>query len=235
MVDVNLIFVLGAGILSFLSPCNLPLYPMFISYITGISISDIKKKKGLTSGALLHTFVFITGFSTIFVVLGLSTTLFAEWFINYNNLIRKIGAVIILVFGLVTIGLVKPTFMMKTKQLSLSSRPSGYVGTYLIGLAFAAGWTPCIGPILASVIALSLSSPQSGVFYMFVYSIGFSVPFIIMTLFINRVSWLSKHSASIMRIGGFMMILFGVLLYFDGLTRLTSFLVNNVFNGFMGF
>lgn len=235
MNDINVVLAFGAGVLSFVSPCNLPLYPAFLSYITGLSVDELKEKRKRLPTKMLHTILFILGFSTIFIALGLSTSLIGEFFFRHNNLIRQIGAIFIIVFGFVTIGVIKPSLLMKSRQLRLTHRPSGYIGSYLIGLAFAAGWTPCIGPILASVIALSASNPGSGMLYMSFYSIGFAIPFLLMTFFIGRMNWIKKYMNHIMKIGGLVMVLFGIALYFDWLTRITSFLVNTLFNGFMGF
>lgn len=236
MSDVTILLAFAAGVLSFVSPCNLPLYPAFLSYITGMSVDDLKqKRKGIQPKAMLHTTIFILGFSTIFIVLGMSTSFIGEVFIRYNDMIRQIGAIFIVVFGLVTLGVLKPEFLMKNHQIQLSKRPSGFVGTYIIGLAFAAGWTPCIGPILTSVIALSVSNPGSGMFYMSAYSVGFAIPFFFMTFFIGKMNWIKKYTSFIMKLGGVLMIMFGIALYFDWMTRITSYLVNNVFNGFMGF
>jgi len=236
MNDLTILLAFAAGVLSFVSPCNLPLYPVFLSYITGLSVDDLKQKgKGIPPTAMFHTFIFILGFSTIFIVLGMSTSFIGEAFNQYNNLIRQVGAIFIVVFGLVTLGVIKLSFLMRNHQFQLSRRPSGYIGTYVIGIAFAAGWTPCIGPILASVIALSLTNPGSGMLYMSAYSVGFAIPFFTMTLFIGKMNWIKKYLNLIMKIGGVLMVLFGILLYFDWMTRITSYLVNNVFNGFMGF
>ncbi len=114
MDDLTVWLAFGAGVLSFVSPCNLPLYPAFLSYITGLSSDELRQKnKRLSLTALLHTFIFILGFSTIFIVLGMSTSFIGEAFIQYNSLIRQIGAIVIVVFGLVTLGVLKPSFLMK--------------------------------------------------------------------------------------------------------------------------
>lgn len=236
MGDVTILLAFAAGVLSFVSPCNLPLYPAFLSYITGVSVDDLnQKRKGLSPKAMLHTFIFILGFSTIFIVLGMSTSFIGELFIKYNNLIRQAGAVFIVFFGLVTMGVIKPSLLMRNQQFQFKNRPSGYIGTYVIGLAFAAGWTPCIGPILASVIALSMANPGSGMFYMGAFSVGFAIPFFAMTFFIGKMNWIKKYMNLFMKIGGLIMVLFGVMLFFDKMTLIVSYLVNNVFNGFMGF
>jgi cytochrome c-type biogenesis protein len=192
-------------------------------------------RKGLPKEAIFHTIFFLMGFSLIFIVLGMSTTFIGTVFIKYNDFIRQAGAIVIIFFGLVTLGVITPKFLMKEKKLTLKTRPTGYLGSSLIGIGFAAGWTPCVGPILASVIALSVSSPGSGLLYMTAYSLGFSIPFFIMTFFIGKLNVIKKHIQKIVKFGGYMMILMGVVLYFDWLAKMTSFLVNNVFNGFTGF
>ncbi|WP_017727683.1 cytochrome c biogenesis CcdA family protein [Halalkalibacterium ligniniphilum] len=236
MTDLTFLLAFGAGLLSFVSPCNLPLYPAFVSYITGLSVDELKEKgRFMPPRATLHTVIFIFGFSTIFIVLGMSTSLIGETFVQYNNLIRQIGAILIVLFGLVTMGALQPSFLMKNHQFSVSKKPTGFIGTYVIGLAFAAGWTPCVGPILSSVMALSLSNPGSGMLYMGAYSVGFAIPFFFLTFFIGKFNGLKKHMHKIMKIGGAMMIIFGIFLFFDWMAFISSYLINNVFNGFMGF
>ncbi len=201
-----------------------------------MSTDQLKKgKKGLPKEAIFHTIFFLLGFSLIFIVLGMSTSLIGTFFIKYNDFIRQAGAILIIFFGLVILGMITPKFLIKEKKFSLKNRPTGYLGSSFIGIGFAAGWTPCVGPILASVIALSVSNPGSGLLYMMVYSLGFSIPFFIMTFFIGKLNVIKKHTQKIVKFGGYMMILMGIVLYFDWLAKMTSFLVNHVFNGFTGF
>ncbi|MGB7998992.1 MAG: cytochrome c biogenesis protein CcdA, partial [Anaerobacillus sp.] len=154
MADLNLFLAFGAGFLSFISPCVLPLYPAFISYITGVSVADLKEDRGMMQRrAVFHTIFFLVGFSIIFLVLGMSTTLLGNLFIQYKELLRQVGAILIVVFGLVVVGFWTPSFLMKDRRLTIRNRPSGFIGSIFIGMGFAAGWTPCTGPILAAVIA----------------------------------------------------------------------------------
>ncbi|MFC5711899.1 cytochrome c biogenesis CcdA family protein [Thalassorhabdus alkalitolerans] len=236
MGDVTILLAFGAGVLSFVSPCNLPLYPAFISYITGVSVDELKREdKKLPPSAIIHTIFFLLGFSIIFVVLGMSTSFIGSLFMQYNDFIRQMGAIFIILFGLVILGIFQPSFLMKNKQLKFKKKPSGYVGTSFIGMGFAAGWTPCIGPILAGVMALSLTNPGSGMMYMAIYSLGFSIPFLLMTFFIGKLNIIRKYSYQITKIGGSVMVIMGVFLFFDWMTQITSFLVNHVFGGFTGF
>lgn len=236
MAELNILLAFGAGVLSFISPCTLPLYPAFISYITGVSLDELKEGKGMMQKrAILHTLFFLIGFSIIFLVLGLSTTLIGTLFIKYSDLIRQIGAILIVFMGLVVIGALQPKFMMKDNKITFKNRPSGYLGTSLIGMGFAAGWTPCMGPILAAVIAIGVTNPGSGVLYMMVYTLGFAVPFFTMAFFIGKMNLIKKYNQKIVKFGGYTMIFMGIFLFFGWMTKLTSFLVNRVFGGFMGF
>lgn len=235
MTDLNIFLAFGAGVLSFISPCCLPLYPAFLSYITGMSISDIKEENVLLQKrSLLHTVFFLIGFSIVFIVLGLSTTYIYALFVQNMDLIRQIGAVFIVFFGLVTLGLVKPEFLMKERRFEFKNRPGGLLGSALIGLAFACGWTPCMGPILGAVIALSATNPQSGFIYMLAYVLGFSVPFLVMTFFVGRLQWIKKHSMLMMKIGGMFMVAAGIMLFFDWMNVLISWLTV-ISGGFQGF
>lgn len=235
MQDLNIFFAFGAGFLSFLSPCTLPIYPAFLSYITGLSVEDIKNKKGMQKVAILHSVLFLVGFSIIFLVLGLSGSLIGSYFTAYKDLLRQFGAVLIFFFGLVISGILKIDFLMTDKRIQFKRKPTGYFGTILIGMGFAAGWTPCTGPILAAVIALGMTNPSAGLFYMMWYVIGFSIPFLLLSFFIGKIKWINKYSHHIMKIGGYVMILMGIVLYFNWMTKIISFLTNNFFGGFTGF
>lgn len=233
--DVNVFLAFGAGFLSFISPCTLPLYPAFLSYITGMSYNELKNEKGmLQKRAVLHTLFFLLGFSIIFIVIGFSASLLENFFISYQDLIRQIGAILIVIFGLMITGLLQIDFLMKDRKIEFKNRPSGYVGSVLIGLAFAAGWTPCTGPILAAIIAMAGINPDSAMLYMIAYVLGFAIPFFVLSFFISRIGWIRKHSQKIVKVGGYIMILVGVLLFFDGMTYIIRWL-SPFFGGFTGF
>lgn len=235
MEQVSLFLAFGAGLLSFISPCSLPLYPAFLSYITGVSVNDIKKGKGiLNRQAFIHTILFLIGFSIIFLALGLSTSFIGSFFLDYQDLLRQLGAILMVFFGLVLTGLLKFDFLQTDKKVHFQRRPSGYIGSIIIGIGFAAGWTPCTGPILAGVIALGVSDPGKGLFYMMLYVLGFSIPFLLMSLFIDKMTFLKTHSFIIMTFGGILMVLMGVLLYFNMMTKIITFLTP-LFGGFTGF
>lgn len=233
--DINIFLAFGAGFLSFISPCTLPLYPAFLSYITGMSLDELKNDKGMMQKrAILHTLFFLIGFSIIFIAIGFSASLAKEFFVNYQDLLRQVGAILIVVFGLMIVGLLQIDFLMKDRKFQFKNRPSGYLGSVLIGLAFAAGWTPCTGPILMSIILLAGTNPDSGIFYMLAYFFGFAVPFFVLSFFIARLGLVRKHSQKIVKIGGYVMIAVGILLFFDGLDYIIRIL-SSVFGGFTGF
>ncbi|VEF46975.1 cytochrome c-type biogenesis protein (holocytochrome-c synthase) [Bacillus freudenreichii] len=235
MQQINLFLAFGAGFLSFISPCALPLYPAFLSYITGMTVNEIKQERGVfRKKAFIHTILFLIGFSIIFLALGLSSTIFQDMFVRYQDLLRQVGAIVLVFFGLVLTGVLNFNFLNMDKKIQFQNRPAGYLGSVLIGIAFAAGWTPCTGPILMGVIALVAANPGMGLLYMGVYVLGFSIPFIIMSLFIDKMTFLKKHGQRFMMIGGILMIVMGILLFFDWLTIIISILIP-LFGGFTGF
>lgn len=236
MAHLNLFIAFSAGVLSFVSPCTLPIYPGFLSYVTGVSVSELKQENGmLHRRAILHTTFFLIGFSMIFIALGFSTSLIGNLFYQYSDLLRRIGAIIVCFFGLVAIGLIRPRFLMQDKKFTFRNRPSGYFGSILIGLGFAAGWTPCMGTILAAVLGLAFSSPGPDIPYMVAYVLGFAVPFFILSFFLGKLGWIKRHSAKTMQVGGYVMLVMSVFLFFDWMTKISSFLSSYVFNGFQGF
>lgn len=200
-----------------------------------MSIEEIKtdKKKMQTRG-VFHTLFFLLGFSVIFIALGFATSWLGAFFIQYGDLIRQIGAILIIVFGLLVVGVFKPDFLKSEKRFQFKNRPSGYFGSSLIGMAFAAGWQPCTGPILAAVLAMAASNPDLGVWYMVAYVLGFAIPFFLLSFFVTRTQWMLKNSEKFMKVGGYIMIALGVLLFFDGLTWIIRML-SPIFGDFTGF
>jgi cytochrome c-type biogenesis protein len=235
LTDINVFLAFGAGFLSFISPCCLPLYPAFLSYITGMSVGEMKSENVmLQKRSLLHTLFFLLGFSLIFIALGFSASFVGKIFDNYQELIRQLGAIIIIFFGLIIVGVFQPKFLMKDRRFEFKNRPGGYFGSILIGLAFAAGWTPCTGPILGTVYLMAGSNPNSAMVYMLAYILGFAIPFFILSFFIGRMNWVKKYSHRIVKFGGYLMIFMGVMLFFDWLTKIII-AFSGLFGGFTGF
>lgn len=232
--DINVFIAFGAGFLSFISPCVFPLYPAFLSYITGMTVDEMTAKdKGVNWKSIIHTIFFLIGFSSIFLVLGFSTSFFAEFLQSNKDLIRQLGAIVIVFFGLVIVGVLNFEFLMKDRSIQFKNKPAGYLGSLLIGLAFSLGWTPCMGPILVIVLSLAASHPEVGLIMMISYTLGFAIPFLVLSFFVGKLDWFRRHSKRITQIGGYAMILVGIALFFDWMTKVTAFLAS-LFN-FTGF
>ena len=233
MKDISFPLAFLAGIMSFLSPCVLPLLPSYVSFITGVSFEDLttgtdrRKIRYLT---ITNSLTFILGFSSVFVALGASSSAVGKFMFEYQEWIRIGGGVLIIVFGLFVAGFLKMDFLMRDKKVHLSGKPAGYVGTFLVGMTFAAGWTPCIGPILGTI--LLYASSQGSAFYGFkllaVYSLGLALPFFISSLAINSFLSYSKKLMRYMRVimivSGLLLILFGILLLTNRVREFTGFL-----------
>jgi cytochrome c-type biogenesis protein len=226
MADVNVGIAFAAGLASFISPCCLPLYPAYLSYITGVSVTQIKTdtSRSMRFKTMSHTLFFILGFSAVFFALGYGSNVFADVFRDYQDTIRKLSAIFIVLMGLFLLGIFQPQLLMKERKLNLKWKPAGYLGSFVFGIGFAAGWSPCIGPILAAILALAASHPGTWVGLTTAYSIGFAVPFFTLAFFLGSARWILKYSNLLMKIGGAMMILMGILLFTDRMTSITIWL-----------
>ncbi|MCH5584020.1 cytochrome c biogenesis protein CcdA [Shimazuella sp. AN120528] len=239
MEQVTIWLAFAAGMLSFVSPCCLPLYPSYLSYITGVSVSQLKEEgrsTHLTKLTMIHTFFFLLGFSLVFYALGFTFSWIGQSFVNYKDLIRMLGGVLLIFMGLFLIGIIEPKFMMREKKWDVSKQGLGYLSSMLIGISFAAGWTPCLGPILASVLAIITIKAQLGIGFLYItmYVLGFAIPFFIMAFFIGRTKWILKYSNQVMKVGGGLLILFGIILYTNQMTTIITWFTN-LTGGFTGF
>lgn len=222
MDTISIWVALGAGVLSFFSPCTLPLYPSYLSYVTGVSVAQLKgSQQGIRGSILLHTLLFILGFSTVFYSLGYTFSWIGHTFMEYQQTIRMIGAVILLAMGLFLMGLFQPTFLLKERRMDVPNRRWGYFSTLLIGISFAAGWTPCIGPIFSTILTMAAYKPETAFVHITAYIIGFAAPFLVMAFFIGRMNWLLKYSEKVMKIGGASMVFFALLLYTNQLNTIS--------------
>lgn len=225
-----------AGLVSFISPCCLPLYPSYISYISGVSAgpqSESHVTAATRRRALSHAVFFVLGFSVIFVALGTSASLVGVLFAQYHTLISQIGGVIVIVMGLVLMGIVKPGFLMREVKWHVKSKPRGYLGAFVVGISFSAGWTPCIGPILASVITVAATSQVNGALLMLFYTAGFAIPFLLLAYTLGSVRWLQKYSHRVSQIGGGVMVVMGILLATNQLTIIIKWLIG-LYGGYVG-
>lgn len=232
---VGMLLALGAGALSFLSPCVLPIFPAYLSYITGISVKEIQGKQDVTirRKLLSHSLFFLLGVSLVFISLGIGATFLGQWIYDLLEgdsglLIQRIAGVFIIVMGLFVAGWIKIPALMKEKRLQSTKKPMGFLGTFFVGLGFAAGWTPCIGPIFASILWLAASNPGHGVLYTLMYVVGFALPFLILTFFVGSTRWIVRRSGIIMKVGGVIMIVMGVVLFTGLLPTITKVLLDLV-------
>ncbi|MFD2618529.1 cytochrome c biogenesis CcdA family protein [Terrilactibacillus laevilacticus] len=236
--DLNVILAFGAGMLSFLSPCTLPLYPGFISYLTGVTLQEQVTKhisSNFRKQALLHMVLFMLGFAFVFVALGMSGTYLSHYLFSIRDILRKIGALVLILLGLFLIEIIRPSFLMRERRVTFNIRPAGYLGSILIGMTFAAAWTPCTGPILAAILILGYSNPDQFLLYMIYYVIGFSLPFFLLSFWIGKISIVNRLSQVLRTVSGYFIFMMGIFLYFDWIRKLSIYLISHVFHGFRGF
>jgi len=230
MSEIGYITAFLGGVLSFLSPCVLPLIPSYVSFITGMSFDDFQTgdKKRIRKITLVNSSAFVLGFSTVFILLGISSSVVGKFMAVYYDQIRIIGGVIIILLGLYVMGILKLNFLSYEKRVHLHAKPKGHFGSYIVGLTFGAGWTPCIGPILGSIllIASTSGSAMQGFWLLLVYSLGLAAPFMITALainsFLSHFSAIQKYMKLIMILSGLLLIAFGVIMLTDNLPLLLS-------------
>ncbi len=219
-----------AGLLSFLSPCVLPVVPSYLSYITGVSgAAELTARRHI---ALLHAALFVTGFSLIFLALGATATALGRVLNTYQHWLERAGGALIIVFGLYTMGVLKIGIFSRELRVQMGDKPLGFLGSVLAGMAFGAGWTPCIGPILGSILLYITASPDAdlarGIPLMLAYSFGLAIPFLAAAAAFERFALFSsrfrRHIVWVERIAGLLLVVFGVLLVSGMFTRLAGLL-----------
>ncbi len=231
MDNVSTIVAFGAGIISFISPCVLPLIPAYISFISGVSVADLKgelSNKDRMKKVMVRSLVFVLGFSLVFVLLGATATFIGKFMLEKLSLLSKIAGVIIVIFGLHMTGIFKLKFLNYEKRFASGGTEVSLLGTFLIGLSFAFGWTPCIGPILAGILAIAATKETvwSGIWLLGVYSAGMGLPFLLTAYatsrFVTYFSKVKKHFHAVEIIAGSLLIVIGVLIFFDYFTVLSA-------------
>jgi cytochrome c-type biogenesis protein len=186
---LNVLTAFLAGLVSFVSPCVLPVVPSYLSFLTGTSLEDLKTQDAAAEKArvLAHAIAFVCGFTVIFVLIGLSASAIGGVFANNKDIIARVGGIIVIILGLNMLGFFRIPTLMMDKRFHLQPRKQSLALSFLVGLAFAAGWSPCIGPILSAIILLaSQESVPRATFYLFVYSLGLAIPFLIMAAAITQ-------------------------------------------------
>lgn len=240
MFDVSLPVAFGAGLISFFAPCVIPLLPAYVGYVTGVSLNDLKSfgyapfRKKLVISSLMY----ILGFSVVFVLLGTAAASVGVYLRRYDFLIQRIGGLIILILGLEFAGILKIPFLAQTKQFSLPqwTNKLGHARAFFVGVVFATAWTPCVGAVLGSILALAAVSGTAGqgALLLFIYSLGISVPFMVVSLTLvaapKYLQFITKRIGIIVKLAGIILAILGLLLLTDTYKYLNSWLFEVAFS-----
>ena len=234
MTDVNVFVAFAAGIFSFLSPCVLPLIPSYLSFVSGVSLEEMRSEQARAHvrwRVVFNSLAFIIGFSLVFVSLGASASFLGGLFLGYRNSIRILGGAFVLLVGLYLVGLFKIAALEQYLQFNLKDKPAGYLGSVLVGITFAVAWTPCVGPILGATLALASTAGEvgRGTLLLSSYAAGLALPFFLSALAVNSFFQFSqrlrRYIQTIHAIGGLLLIIVGILLMTDYMTMLNSYVL----------
>ena len=232
MEEISYFYVLLAGLLSFLSPCVLPIVPGYLCFIAGTSLDKaLDNQETLRSNTFKYSISFVFGFSSIFVLMGASATYLSSLLYEYFDYLRIIGGIIIIIFGIHFTQIIQFSFLNSDTRIQINNYKPGLVGSFIVGLSFAFGWTPCIGPILGSVLSVAASSEtiSEGTFLLILYSAGLGIPFILAAYgigtFLKFLSRIRKHIRTIEIFTGLLLILFGILILTNRIQELAFFFI----------
>ena len=230
--NVSLIAAFGAGFLSFISPCVLPLIPGYLSFVSGVSLEEMRDDRAVAARrqVVITSLAFVLGFSLVFVALGASASAIGKFLFRNSSLLSKIAGTLVIIFGLHTMGVFRIPFLETEKRLQAGSKPKSLMGAVMVGMAFGFGWTPCIGPILSGILILAGSQETvwQGVVLLAVYSMGLGIPFLLTSLAINKFFAASgrirRHYHKIELASGALLVGIGVLLFTDQMTVIVRYL-----------
>jgi cytochrome c-type biogenesis protein len=224
---LGFVVAFAAGLLSFLSPCVLPLVPSYVGFLTGMTLPEVTGRRRV---ALTHALLFVGGFSLVFILLGASATALGRALNYYQVWLQRIGGALIILFGLLCLGVFNLRLLSQERRLHLERKPVGYLGSVLVGMAFAAGWTPCIGPVLGAILGLAATSTDvsRGMLLLAVYSAGLALPFLLAAVAVDSfLDWFQRFRRFlpwVMRVSGVMLVFVGILLITGEFTRLAGWL-----------
>jgi len=234
MADINIFVAFTAGIFSFLSPCVLPMIPSYLSFISGVSLEEMRSVEvasHIRKRVLLNSLAFISGFSLVFISLGASVSFLAGFFLSYRSLIRVLGGIFILAVGIYLLGVVKFSVLDRYLQFHLKNKPGGYLGSALVGITFGAAWIPCVGPILGAILTLAATSSEigKGIFYLATYAAGLALPFFLSAVAVNSFFEFSqkfrRYVQAVHVTAGILLIIVGILLITDYMTLLNIYAI----------
>ncbi|MFX0541299.1 cytochrome c biogenesis CcdA family protein [Roseovarius sp. S4756] len=227
-----MIVALLAGTLSFLSPCVLPIVPPYLAYMSGVTLPDLTQEGGVNRRrAIVPALFFVLGLSTIFLLLGAAASALGLAFLQYQSTLSSIAGVLVMIFGLHFLGIIRIGFLDREMRMDAGDRGGSAFGAYILGLAFAFGWTPCIGPQLGAILSLAAgeSSVARGTALLAVYAIGLGVPFILVAAFLPRLTgvmgWMKRHMARIERIMGLLLWTIGLMMVTGGFSAFAFWLL----------
>ncbi|MGH1351895.1 MAG: cytochrome c biogenesis CcdA family protein [Methyloligellaceae bacterium] len=224
------------GFISFLSPCVLPLVPFYLAYLGGTTISEFSKEEGLEKEAhlrvIIYSIIFVMGFTTVFVAFGAAANSAFQYILGYRDILSKVGGVILILFGIHFLGLFKIPFLYREARFHMSNKPTGFIGAYLMGLAFAFGWTPCITPVLTPILGMAASADNfnTGVSLLVVYSLGLGIPFVLAAVaigpFMGFMKGFQKHMGKVEKIMGIFLIVAGILFLTGSIQAIGTWLID---------
>jgi len=226
-VSLGVVISFTAGLLSFLSPCVLPLIPSYVTFVTGLSLEDVQRSR---KTALVHALLFVTGFSLIFLALGATATAVGRLLLVHRQWISRVGGVLVVLLGLYLLGAFNMRFLARERRFHISDKPLGYLGTLLVGIAFGAGWSPCIGPILGGILTYTATQAelQRGLVLLGAYSLGLAIPFVIAAVAVERfIAVFQRYRSRLIwvdRVAGVLLIVVGVLMLTNYMTALSGYL-----------
>ncbi len=226
-VSLGVAIAFSAGLLSFLSPCVLPLIPSYVTFVTGMSLEDVQRSRRI---AVTHALLFIVGFTLVFLALGATATVLGRVLLSERVWIARVGGLLVILFGLYLLGVFQFGAFARERRVHITDKPLGYLGTVVVGIAFGAGWTPCIGPILGGILTYTASQADltRGLGLLFAYSMGLAVPFLLAAIAIERFIALFQRYRGTMRwanrVAGALLVVVGVLMMTNYLTLLSGFL-----------
>jgi cytochrome c-type biogenesis protein len=222
---------LFAGLISFLSPCVLPIVPPYLAYMSGVSITDLSEGRAKTGAALLPALFFVLGLSTIFLFLGFTASVVGTLFLQYQGWFNTIAGILVMIFGAHFVGVYRIGFLDREARIDAGDRGGSAFGAYVLGLAFAFGWTPCIGPQLGAILSLAASeaSLARGTMLLALYALGLGVPFLLVAAFLPRLTgvmgWMKRHMEQIERVMGLLLWTIGLLMLTGGFSAFSYWLL----------
>lgn len=232
MTDLNLLLAFTAGVLGFVSPCIVPLIPGYLSFVSGISLTemDLAARRAKLGQVLVSTIFFVLGFSLIFTALGASASLLGAFIVDNRVALGRVGGTVVVLLGLSVLGVVKVPGLYRERRIALHRRPGGLLGAVPVGMAFGFAWTPCVGPVLAAILTLAATTQgaSSGALMLLAYSLGLGLPFlaaaVLMTTAVDSFRWLRSHGRVLETVSGAFLVVMGGAMILDLIFRLNTWL-----------